>query len=565
MTGRGNGDILAQVQVYPEDLADPVDGSYVDGRSFAKPVGKNVWNSFVRRVFSFPAMLGTLLVGIIFVAKRGFDVDPDFWWHLKIGEGILATHRWPTVDPYSFTAAGQPWMACEWLGDVLFATVERAWGLRGLDALLVVMSAAIIVALYALCAIRSGNSKASFVATIALLVMALPVLTMRPQMLGYLFLILTLIALERFRKGHRTALWFLPALFVVWINAHGSWVLGIGTLFVYWASGLKEFHMGGIQTRVWAPAERVRLSFVILLCLAVLSVTPYGTKLAAYPFQVASSLPVNMASINEWQPMPFNLLGGKVFLVMVLGLFAIQIAFELTWRLEELALLFFGTLMAFLHVRFILVFVPFFAPLLATVLARWVPGYERKKDLYLANAVLMLATIAGIVAYFPSQAKIQESITSHFPVRAIAFLHEHPAPGPIFNSYWFGGYLIWNGGAETKVFIDGRGELYEVGGVFSDYMHITHVQPGALSVLGNYGVQACLLDRNEPLVNFLAALPEWRRVYIDENSALFVRRSSTDSVGLEPVSGKQVAKNEPKNSRWDTKARGREGNGYVHD
>jgi hypothetical protein len=254
-----------------------------------------------------------------------------------------------------------------------------------------------------------------------------------------------------------------------------------------------------------------------------------------------------------------------VFLVMVLGLFAIQIAFELTWRLEELALFFVGTLMAFLHVRFILVFVPLFAPLLATILSRWVPGYERKKDLYLANAVLMLAAIAGIVVYFPSQTKIQESITSHFPVRAIAFLREHSVPGPIFNSYWFGGYLIWTGGTESKVFIDGRGELYEVGGVFSDYMHITRLEPGTLSILGNYGVQACLLDRNEPLVNFLAALPEWRRVYMDENSTIFVRRKRTEAGGMKPATGKQMLTNEMHNAMLDAKTGEHERNGYTHD
>jgi hypothetical protein len=376
-------------------------------------------------------------------------------------------------------------------------------------------------------------------------------------MLGYLFLILTLIALERFRHGHRGALWFLPALFLVWVNAHGSWVLGIGTLVVYWASGLKEVHIGGVQARLWAPAERVRLSLVLLLCLAVLPITPYATRLAAYPFQVASSLPVNMASINEWQSMPFNLPGGKVFLVLVLGLFATQIAFELTWRLEELALLFFGTAMAFLHVRFILVFVPFFAPLLATVLARWVPEYERKKDLYLANAILMFAMVAAMVGYFPSQAKIQESIASHFPVSAVGFLRAHSFSGPIFNSYSFGGYLIWSGGTENKVFIDGRGELYEVGGVFSDYMHITRLEPGALSVLHNYAVQTCLLDRKEALANVLAALPEWRRVYMDENSALFVRRSSTEAAGVKPVTSKPIDEDET--------LREHERNGYIHD
>ena len=491
-------------------------------RSNTAPAGQG---SLLQRLFSFPAMLGTLLVAIVFVLKRGFEVDADFWWHIKIGEGILATHHWPTTDPYSFTVAGQPWLACEWLGDVLFAAVERAAGLRGLDFLLILLSAAIILALYGLATLRSGNSKASFITTAALLVMVVPVLSMRPQMLGYLFLVLTLIALERFRQGKLDALWFLPALFLVWINTHGSWVLGLGTMAVYWVSGLRAVHIGGVQTRVWAPADRLRLSLVFLLCLAVLPITPYGTRLALYPFQVASSLPVNMASINEWQPMPFNLLGGKVFLVLVLGLFAMQIALELTWRLEELALLFFGTLMAFLHVRFILVFVPFFAPLFAMMLARWVPGYERKKDLHLVNAILMACMVVAMVRYFPSEAKIQESVASRSPVGAVDFLRQHSISGPLLNSYGFGGYLIWARGPEHKVFIDGRGEVYENGGVFSDYLHITLLKPGALTVLRRYGVQACLLSRDEPLANVLVALPEWQRIYYDQNSELFVLRS----------------------------------------
>src|SRR5215470_7640854 len=54
-------------------------------------------------VFSFPAMLGTMLVGAVFVLGRYFNVDPDLWWHLKNGENILATHHWPTTDSFSFT------------------------------------------------------------------------------------------------------------------------------------------------------------------------------------------------------------------------------------------------------------------------------------------------------------------------------------------------------------------------------------------------------------------------------------------------------------------------------
>src|SRR5208282_4847683 len=187
--------------------------------------------SIVRNIFSFPAMLGGLLVTGVFVARRNFDVDPDFWWHLKVGDGILAAHKWPVTDPYSYTAAGNSWLAAEWLSEVLFASVNRLGGFRGLEALFLVLGAAIMVALYIFATLRSKNSKAGFVAAAMLLVLATANFNLRPQMLGYLFLILTLIALERFRQGHRRALLFLPLLFLAWVNTHPSWEIGLGTIF----------------------------------------------------------------------------------------------------------------------------------------------------------------------------------------------------------------------------------------------------------------------------------------------------------------------------------------------
>jgi hypothetical protein len=482
----------------------------------------------LKRVFSFPAMLGALLVTGVFWAKHDFNVDTDFWWHLKVGEDILASRHWPTTDAYSFTAPGQPWLAAEWLGDALFAWVERIGGLRGLDVLLVVMSAAIILALYAFCTLRSGNSKASFAATAILAVLSLPVFNFRPQMLGFLFLVLTLIALERLRQGRPRSLWFLPLLFVVWVNTHGSWMIGLFTIFVYWASGLKEFQLGGMEMRAWTVTQREQLSLIFLLCLAVLPITPYGNRLAFFPFQFINSLPVNMASINEWQPMPFNLIGAKLFLALILGFFVAQLVYKPKWRLEDLTLFFFGTTMACLHVRFLLVFVPFFAPLFAITLARWIPGYERDKDQYLMNAVLMTLMLAGMIYFFPPQAEIEQSIATMYPSGAVNFMHAHPIPTPIFNSYGFGGYLEWSSGGREKVFIDGRGELYEAGGVFTDYMHITLLKPGALSVLRGYHVQACLFDRGAPLAVLLAALPEWNTIYADNLSVLLVRRNVSD-------------------------------------
>jgi hypothetical protein len=470
-------------------------------------------------------MLGALLAGGVAIIARTFFLDPDVWWHIKQGEVILATHHVPTKDIYSLTLGGQPWTSYEWLGDVLLAATYRIGGFRGLEALLIILGTAILISLYALATIRCGNSKAAFVATATLFVLATVSFNLRPQMLGYLFLVLTLIALERFRQGKRRAVWALPFMMLAWVNAHGSWIIGLGLIGVYLASGLAEFRIGDIEARRWGPSDRLRLAGVFVLCACATVITPYGTVLARYPFDVAFSLPLGVANVVEWRPMPFGSPVGMVFLVALLGIVVLQVVFRLAWRLEEFTLFLFAATVTCLHIRFLLIFVPVFAPILATVLGPWVPAYKRTEDRPLLNATLMAAILAIIAWYFPSQAELRRSAGKTFPVDAVEYLDSHAVPGPMYNSYGFGGYLIWSRGPEHKVFMDGRSELYERGGVLADYLEIEDIRPNALSLLQKYGFQSCLINHDAPLATVLAALPGWQKTYEDSTSIFFVHRS----------------------------------------
>jgi len=181
----------------------------------------------------------------------------------------------------------------------------------------------------------------------------------------------------------------------------------------------------------------------------------------------------------------------------------------------------FGVMMACLHVRFVLLFVPFFAPVFSAILERWFPPYERVKDRFALNAILMAAVLIGMFRYFPTDADLRKIVAKQFPVRAVEYLHGHSVPGPMFNTYGAGGYLVYSG---QRVFLDGRGDVFERGGVLSDYMHITLLKPGALTVLNNYGVRSCMLARGEPLAIALTASQDWTRVYEDDVSEVFVRR-----------------------------------------
>ena len=481
---------------------------------------------FLRRVFSFPAMLGTLLVGAVYVFARAFIVDPDCWWHIKTGELILATHQFPHTDPYSFTVAGQPWLAFEWGGDVLLALAQRWGGLRGLDLLFMVVAGAILIALYYLATICGGNSKAGFVAAAILYLLAIPSFSLRPQMFGYLFLIVTLILLERFRRGMRGTIWLLPPLFLIWVNTHASWIIGLGTVGAYWLAGQFEFRAGALEARRWGRSESVRLLLVMLLSICTLPITPYGSELCAFPIQVASGFSISHTSILEWRPMPFDLPGGKLFLAVLLGYVVAQIVLGLVWRLETLALFLFGTAMATMHVRFLLLFVPFFAPVLAVVLARWVAPYNRAKDQPIVNAVMILAVLAGMIHYFPSNGELGDLVAEKFPVGAVQYLNSHNVPEPMLNSYRFGGYLVWARGPEHKVFIDGRSELYETGGVLNDHVQLLDAKPAALSVLRFYGIKSLILEHTDSLIGVLSVMPEWQRVYSDDCSVIFVRQGA---------------------------------------
>jgi hypothetical protein len=477
----------------------------------------------LKRLTSFPALLAAFLGAALFVPLREFDVDPDLWWHIKVGQDILTTHHLPTADAYSFTVHGTPWVAYEWVGEVLLGAVQRAWGLQGLLALNLALGAAIVLGLYALATLRSGNSKAAFVACGIVFYLAVVFFTLRPQMLAYVFLVLTLIILERFREGRSGTLWLLPPLFLLWVNTHGTFVVGLFAVGVYLVSGLFEMRSNGVESRRWTGAQRVQLEMAFLASLVALTVTPYGPKLAAFPVDMAFSHPAISASIVEWQPMSFNMPVGKLFLGLVLGFLLAQVVLRPTWQLAEMALLLAGITASFLHIRFLLLFVPFGAPFLAVLLSRWVPPYEPGKDKHALNALLMILVVLAVVRFFPSQRELEASVSQHWPVKAVQYLERNPPPGPMFNTYGYGGFLIYSLDGQNKVFIDGRAELYEHAGVLGDYGKIAGLASNALLLLRAYNVQSCLIGLKEPLATLLTASSQWHKIYADDMSVLFVR------------------------------------------
>jgi len=509
-------------------IASPNAAPYPPDLDTVHPAATSAAWKTIRQAISFPVLMAVLLVAVALIGVHERLPDPDTWWHIAVGENILRNHAWPISDPYSFTAAGVHWIAYEWLGEVAMALAARAGGLSGLAALLFGLVAAITVLLYYYFYVRCGNAKAACVATGVLLPVAAAVFTLRPQLFGYVFLLITLICLERFRQGHSRALWFLPPLFLVWVNTHGTFVFGLVAIGLYYVSGLFEFHFGGLSAEAWTGNQRLQLLLTFLFSTLILLVTPYGSQLAAYPVEIATAQPYNIANIQEWQPLSFGLGVGKYLLALVLIMFLVHVLLPVKYRLHEMAMLLFGVYATCVHIRFILIFVMFFGPIIACILARWLPRYNREKDQPLLNLAIIALVAFAVVNYLPSKSDLQKLVKKDYPVGAVEYLRLHPRPTGMFNAYGFGGYLIWQLGSQQKVFIDGRADLYEYSGVFQDYLHIANLNDDALPLLGKYKIESCLVGRKDALATLLSASPDWKRAYSDDVSVFFVRSSGTN-------------------------------------
>src|SRR5262245_58726317 len=102
-------------------------------RSYRWPTIGELW-TFLG--FALPA-LAALLVPMPSV---------DLAYQLRAGAEILASRAVPTVDTWTFTAAGQPWLDQQWGAQVLLAGVFQVAGWTGLA----ILRAALVAAVFAL-------------------------------------------------------------------------------------------------------------------------------------------------------------------------------------------------------------------------------------------------------------------------------------------------------------------------------------------------------------------------------------------------------------------------------
>ncbi|MBZ5515430.1 MAG: hypothetical protein LAN62_11455 [Acidobacteriia bacterium] len=474
----------------------------------------------LRRVFPFHLALASIIALWVYIGVGSDVADPDIWWHLRNAEYLFTHLDIPRVDLYSFTALGQPWINHEWLAEVPYYLAWRAGGLMGIYVLCLALCELNLLGIFHFACKAGGNPKSAFLVTCFGILLTKVSYGPRTILFGYLFLLFLLLLLWRYRSTRRGPLWVLPPLFCLWVNTHGSWLLGLIVFGVFVASGLVERNWGRVEAARWTPGQLRSLLATGAASIALLFVNPYGYRLVYYPFDLAFRQKLNVASIEEWASVDFNDPRGKVIMFLLAWIFLSSLFSRARWKLEDVALAAFGLYSGLTHVRFLFLAAILLAPFLTKTLAA-LPPYRREVDKPLLNALIFGIVLMIAARRFPSRADLDQSVARRFPVAALSFVKSHGLPGRVLNAYFWGGFLIWHC-PEVKTLVDSRTDIFEYSGVLKDYLDVERVKD-ALEVLDKYRIRYVMVALDSRIAYFLKNNIGWKVIFSDQVCTIFER------------------------------------------
>lgn len=454
--------------------------------------------------------------------------DSDSFWQIKIGQWILDHRAMPTIDLYSFTRTGSPWISTSWLSQVLFAFSHAQWDWAG-PVILTAVGVALTVAIFVhLLDAQIGPSRAVLFAMLALLLSSHHVLA-RPHVLALPLMVAWAGLLMAAADRRSAPSWTWLPLMALWANLHGGFVLGLALI-------------GPIALEAVEHAEKGRrlqlfLRWVLFGIGALIAscCTPYGWR----TLQAATSilgLGELLSLIMEW--MPANFATFTAFEGALLGLIAFGYYRGLVLSAPRIFLILFLTWSALTHVRSIEAFA-FLVPLvLAKPLGEMFPRppagageADRWPARYVtaAGALMIVAASWTSTSLYMGHHRFAFTMT-HTPVAAVDLLEQRKAQR-IFNAYQFGGYLI---SRDIPVFIDGRAELYGEKFVMDFFKATEGKKPELLPrLLDAYRIEATLLGADAPGPQILDQLKGWKRIYADDVAVIHVR-DHADSAAATP-------------------------------
>ncbi len=431
--------------------------------------------------------------------------DGDTFLHVAAGRRMLTEHAILFRDPFSYTFAGAPWDAHEWLAEIAMALCHAAGGWRGVLILFALAAACAAGALsYALG--RWLEPKAQALATVLALSCMTASLLARPHLLALPLLVLWTAALAKARDEQRAPPLALAALMALWVNIHGSFLLGLAL-----AGGLALEAL--VARRRWDVLRDWSLFGLCAVGAALLN--PHGWNGLAFPFALMDT--AALGHVGEWQATPLSLFQP----VVPIAIFTAYIVLSRRVAMSPIraAMLLALAYLAFAHARHQMVLAAV-APLLLAQPLSAALGRARADtiDWRAAGAVatVLLVLLAGLRLAMP----LTRGDAAAAPMTALAHVQPSLRAQPVLNDYSFGGYLIFAG---VKPFIDSRVELY---GEAALERYAALIKPDRAMLddqIRRHAIAWAILPPASPIVAELDASPGWHRLFADHYAVVQFR------------------------------------------
>lgn len=436
--------------------------------------------------------------------RAGNLAESDTFWQVRTGIDILAGQELPTVDSYSWTAAGDPWTLNSWGFDVILGAAYQLGGL----ALVALVGAALVMVIVGLALVlaRRLGAHPGIAAATLLLVSPLLIgwLSVRPQLIDYAAALLLVLLLQEVSDSEhwRRAVLAVGVLMAVWVNLHAAVLLGLGVVAVFAVLLLLDTSRASVRCR----------GIVALAASAVGSlVNPYGVGVFAQAAQVQAA---SARVVREWSGVDWT------SPVQVVALLLGGVAMAASARRRD------ASLVAALGVCLLgAVLVLRMQPVLIVVAAPAIAGLasspkalayvtSRKAVLY-PGAALGLLVLAAMAV--PSLTHVGRPDQQIFP----AAIHERiPTGCRVFNSYLMGGYLILVR-PDVAVSIDSRNDVYGPDRVAAAQRALA----GEAHLQSDLARAKCVLvPPTSGLAVQLQSDSEWRVLATEPAAVLFVRR-----------------------------------------
>jgi len=359
----------------------------------------------------------------------------------------------------------------------------------------------------------------------------------RPVMFSILFFAIELglifLAADS-ESGSESVLYWLPLLFVVWANCHIQFIYGLGSLGLFavivsaqhWLVGQRQATIQGAQT---APRLTPALLWITLGASFVATLlNPYGIGLYRVVFHYAAESQFAFSVVTELRALSFR--RDSHFVELLLALMAFFAMGRRKADPFKLALLILISLISFRSNRD-----AWFLCIAAAIVIASTVKHANEVDesvrtepflgmsrLQLAGAFagsLSIILLAGFDAHL-SENKVINSVRNTFPLDAVTYVEKTRPPGPLFNDFDWGGFLIATL-PDYPVSIDGRTDLYgdELMRRGADSSNGLNLDQDPAFNQAN----VILLHASLPLCRVLERSPRYRLVYADPMAMVFVR------------------------------------------